>query len=131
MIARADVEEMRPQSISVMPEGLPKLLGPERLRDLLTFLLVAPPAELAPAPINRPRTPPARTREELAAALAGSEKLDAEKLKSLSIVLVSGPKDHGINEHDYPDWQKRWSKLLEFAAGQSEHRRGLAFARAA
>ena len=33
-----------------MPEGLDKNLGPERLRDLLTFLLTEP---LQPAPLER------------------------------------------------------------------------------
>jgi type 1 glutamine amidotransferase len=85
------------------------------MRDLLTFLLMAPPAELAPAPINRPGAPPARTKAEIDAVLAGSEPLDKQKLRPREIILVSGPKDHGINEHDYPDWQKRWSKLLALA----------------
>jgi type 1 glutamine amidotransferase len=31
------------------------------------------------------------------------------------IVLCAGPKDHGPGEHDYPLWQKRWSKLLPLA----------------
>jgi type 1 glutamine amidotransferase len=35
----------------------------------------------------------------------------------LHLVLVAGPKDHGLNEHDYPDWQKRWSRLLALADG--------------
>src|SRR5262249_44848164 len=35
----------------------------------------------------------------------------------LHLVLVAGPKDHGVNEHDYPDWQRRWSRLLALADG--------------
>src|SRR5262249_17212044 len=30
---------------------------------------------------------------------------------------VSGPKDHGINEHDYPQWQARWKQLLSQSPG--------------
>ena len=28
------------------------------------------------------------------------------------ILLCSGPTDHGTDEHDYPLWQERWSRLL-------------------
>jgi type 1 glutamine amidotransferase len=38
-------------------------------------------------------------------------------LRPLRIVLVAGPKDHGINEHDYPLWQMRWQALLGRAEG--------------
>jgi hypothetical protein len=31
--------------------------------------------------------------------------------------LVAGPKDHGIDEHDYPLWQERWRALLGRAEG--------------
>jgi len=30
----------------------------------------------------------------------------------LQILLCSGPKDHGPDEHDYPLWLERWSRLL-------------------
>jgi type 1 glutamine amidotransferase len=33
------------------------------------------------------------------------------------LVLVSGPKDHGPGEHDYPAWQKSWKHLLGKAEG--------------
>src|SRR5207237_8216923 len=33
-------------------------------------------------------------------------------LKMLNILLVAGPKDHGVGEHDYPRWQKEWAPLL-------------------
>jgi type 1 glutamine amidotransferase len=29
------------------------------------------------------------------------------------VVLVSGTKDHGLGEHDYPAWQRAWAQLLE------------------
>jgi putative heme-binding domain-containing protein len=115
VVTKDEVTAMKPGTISTMPEGLLKTIPPEKLRDLLTFLLLAPPEELRPAPITRPGAPPPRKRKEVEAILAGSEKIDLEKLKPLSVVLVAGPKDHGENEHDYPDWQKRWSKLLPLA----------------
>ena len=34
----------------IMPEGIPKALGEARLRDLMTFLLVAPSAEKRASP---------------------------------------------------------------------------------
>jgi len=37
-LKRADVEEMHPSPVSAMPEKLTEQLGPERMRDLLTFL---------------------------------------------------------------------------------------------
>ena len=92
---------MTAAKISIMPEGLPKQLGPEKMKDLLTFLLSDPPrmpdygAEKPPAP---------RSKAEVAAALAGSKTQDS--YQPLKIVLVSGPKDHGPGEHDYPGLAK-------------------------
>jgi type 1 glutamine amidotransferase len=37
------------------------------------------------------------------------------KQRTLNVLLVSGPKDHGIGEHDYPAFQKRWTTLLGLA----------------
>ncbi len=42
----------------------------------------------------------------LLAAPAGSTD------RPLRVVLLAGPKDHGLNEHDYPLWQRRWKVLL-------------------
>ena len=42
-----DVEALHPSALSIMPEGLEKAVGPERMRDLLTFLLTEP--------LSRPR----------------------------------------------------------------------------
>ncbi|HBI44171.1 MAG TPA: heme-binding protein [Planctomycetales bacterium] len=39
MVKRADVETLKPSAVSTMPEGIDKTLGPDRMRDLLTFLL--------------------------------------------------------------------------------------------
>ena len=92
-----------------MPEGLDVALGPEKLRDLLTFLLTDP---LGPAKIEYQGSPPPppRRRSELDAVLKGS--VPVANPRKLRIVLAGGPKDHGPGEHDYPLWQKRWSPLL-------------------
>ena len=113
------VEELKHSSISIMPEGLPKKLGPEKLKDLLTYLLHEPPS----MPLESPLPPPKpRTRAEVAAVLANSDLnsvggKDAAGSKSVNILLVAGAKDHGPGEHDYPAWQKSWSELLRGADG--------------
>jgi putative heme-binding domain-containing protein len=104
----ADVEEMRASSISTMPEGLTKPLSPERLRDLMAFLLMPPPQ--MPRDYVGPRPKP-RTITEVNAVLAGSEQPSALS-RPIRVVLVAGPKDHGPGEHDYPAWQKAWAELL-------------------
>jgi putative heme-binding domain-containing protein len=108
VISRDDVEEVQSSELSIMPEGIPKALGPDRLRDLLTFLLVDPPSmpvygELPP--------PPRRTLKEVNEVLAG-ERADAPD-DPMHVVLVAGPKDHGLGEHDYPAWQTAWRALFE------------------
>ena len=94
-----------------MPEGLPKLLGPDRLRDLMTFLLTEPPHMPA---TTRGKPPPPRTRAEVRAVLAGAPS-PPEKTRPIRVVLVAGRKDHGPGEHDYPAWQKAWKELLAAA----------------
>lgn len=59
-------------------------------------------------------SPPLRSRAEVEAILAKGEKQEVRR--PLNIVLVASKQDHGPGEHDYPGWQKSWSKLL----GQSE-----------
>jgi type 1 glutamine amidotransferase len=110
-VRHAEMDEMHSAPQSVMPEGLPQLLGPERTRDLLTFLLTEPPH----MPDYGKGTPPApRSRREVDAVLAGAP--ETLKTRPLHIVLVAGKKDHGPGEHDYPAWQKVWQKLLAMAA---------------
>ena len=112
VVDREEIESIEPSSISIMPEGIPKLLGPDRLRDLLTFLLVEPPR----MPVYGELTPPSpRSLAEVEAVLAAS-KNDIVK-KPLHITLVAGPKDHGPGEHDYPAWQHTWAHLLEMEEG--------------
>jgi type 1 glutamine amidotransferase len=91
-----------------MPEGLPKVLGPERMRDLLTFLLTPAPS----MPLSDLEPPAVRSRAEVESVLAGARPLENSSPRPLKIVLVAGKKDHGPGEHDYPAWLQVWSKLL-------------------
>jgi type 1 glutamine amidotransferase len=94
-----------------MPEKLPEQLGSERMRDLLTFLLTPPPQMPHDYPGARPKP---RPPTEVNAALAGAPS-PAEPTRPIQIVLVAGPKDHGIGEHDYPAFQSVWAELLSAA----------------
>jgi putative heme-binding domain-containing protein len=38
MIARAEIDQIRPSGNSIMPVGLAAVLGPSNLRDLIAFL---------------------------------------------------------------------------------------------
>lgn len=75
---------------------------------------VEPP--FAPAPITRtnPGPPPARTMAEVRQYLPQAA-LKPQSRKPLRILLSAGKKDHGLNEHDYPLWLSRWSRLLRLA----------------
>jgi putative heme-binding domain-containing protein len=105
------IDTMTPSAVSVMPQGLDKQLGPDKLRDLLTFLLTQP---LKAAPLEAEGAPPPRTRAEVEAVLKGAAPATGPR-KKLSVVLAAGPKDHGPGEHDYPLWQRRWVNLLGLA----------------
>ena len=111
-VARGDVISLEPSSTSSMPEDLPRLLGPERLRDLLTFLLAEPPRM---PDYGKEKPPEPRRRSEVEAVLAGAPPGGAPR--PIGIVLVTGPKDHGPGEHDYPAWEKAWSRLLRMSEG--------------
>ena len=105
-VPRANVKEMRPSAVSLMPSGLLEGLKESQTRDLLTFLLNGPPV---------------RSRLEVEAVLNKSKPAVAasEPLRSLKIVLVASKQDHGPGQHDYPAWQEKWGKLLKQAAGLS------------
>ncbi|HYE33679.1 MAG TPA: ThuA domain-containing protein [Methylomirabilota bacterium] len=113
VFARSEIKSIEPVKGSLMPEGFRERLTNEQVEDLLTYLLVSP---LEPAPITRtdPPMPGARSAAELAAVLQSAEPTP-DTLKPLRILLVAGPKDHGPDEHDYPLWIDRWSRLLPLA----------------
>jgi putative heme-binding domain-containing protein len=113
VVARAQVEQLTPSRQSVMPEGVDRILGPDKLRDLLTYLLTDP---LTPAPIERDGAPPPRPMAEVRAVMK-SVTPPSKPGKPLRILLAAGPKDHGPGEHDYPLWQRRWFTLLSLADG--------------
>lgn len=108
VLKRNDIDEMRPLPVSTMPEKLPEQIGVDGMRDLLTFLLTAPPQMPHDHPGPRPKP---RTLAEVNAVLAGAPS-PPETVRPLHIVLVAGEKDHGIGEHDYPAFQKSWSQLM-------------------
>lgn len=110
---RGDVVSIEPMKNSLMPDATAQNLSPEQMEDLLTFLLTNP---LEPARITRvdPPMPPSRKREEVAAFLPSSGAAP-DSSSPLRILLCIDTKDHGLDEHDYPLWQERWSKLLPLA----------------
>jgi len=110
-LERADIDQMKPSQVSVMPVGLHEKMSTDQLRDLMTYLLTPPPQMPLDGPLE---APPIRTQAELAAVLAGSAPV-AKELRSLNLVLVAGKKDHGPGEHDYPAWQVQWGQLLAAA----------------
>jgi len=114
VVGREEVEELRPIATSIMPTGLAPALGEAKVRDLLAFLLATPPE--SGARDSQQDRPPIRTRAEVEAIL-GEPVAAAAKVRSLKVVLVAGPRDHGAGQHDYPAWQRRWQKLLGAAPG--------------
>jgi len=110
---RRDVVSIEPMKNSLMPDATAENLSPKQMEDLLTFLLTNP---LEPTRITRldPPMPPARTREELAGFVPSASTVP-DATKPLRILLCTDDKDHGVDEHDYPVWLQRWSKLLALA----------------
>ena len=60
-----------------------------------------------------PIPPEARSKVEVESILARAPEINSENLRDLHIVLLACEKDHGLNEHDYPLWQKNWKMLLD------------------
>jgi putative heme-binding domain-containing protein len=113
--ARADVVSIEPLKTSLMPENLIQGLSEEQVEDLLTFLLTNP---LEVTSITRldPPMPRARAWKEVAPFLANGGAATVPR-RPMRLLLCVDDKDHGIDEHDYPLWQQRWSKLLPLADG--------------
>jgi type 1 glutamine amidotransferase len=139
-VAHDRVVELQALATSTLPAGLAEKLGPERLRDLLAFLVSpplsmpdygreAPPAPRAAAEVERVLAPALGPEPGLepgpeleppgAAAPAPSPPpvppVPRPPPRRLSITLVDGPKDHGPGEHDYPAWRAVWGRLLSGA----------------
>ncbi len=116
-VRKADIASLKPLAASLMPAGIDQLLAPAELRDLMTFLLTAPPVMRDYASLPRDgveHAPAPRARAEIEAVLAGAPD-PALPIKPIKITLVAGEKDHGFGEHDYPRWQQVWSQLLSLA----------------
>jgi putative heme-binding domain-containing protein len=109
VVRRDDVEQSAVSPKSTMPDDIVSKLGPDKTRDLLTFLLSQPPRM---PDYGKQQPPPPRSPKDVEAVLAGAKD---EPTRPIEIVLVAGAKDHGPGEHDYPAWQKVWQRLLSMA----------------
>jgi len=113
-VAKKDVKSSKALATSLMPPGLDRALGPEKMRDLMTYLLT----RQQPAVYQRDfGVGQVRNKTEVDAVL-GVNRGPADRSSSaqpLHILWVSGKKDHGVDEHDYPLQQERWVELLELA----------------
>ena len=109
-VGRNEIASLFPSGKSIMPDGLLDKIGSEKLRDLMTFLLLEGPRMPDYGP-DAP--PPPRSRKEVEAVLAGAP--EATPRRPIHVALVAGRKDHGPGEHDYPAWLKAWSRLLSLS----------------
>ncbi|RCH56057.1 hypothetical protein DJ568_04735 [Mucilaginibacter hurinus] len=125
-VALKSVAETKPYNGSIMPTGLDAMLGPQKMKDLMTFLLT----NIGPAKIEHVFVPQIRSPSEVQDVLRNFSQADnlsakpkvapkkspAKRLgvqpKPFRILWVSGPKDHGPDEHDYPLQQQRMAKIL-------------------
>jgi len=111
-VLTSDIEELKLSKLSAMPGDYSQRLTSTEISDLVAFLITKP---LEPASFVRSDVAPPRTKLEWETFFNTTTKPTSESTadgKLLKIALVSGPKDHGPDEHDYPLFQKRWSYLL-------------------
>ena len=101
MLARSDIESIRPTELSLMPSGLLDGRKDADIRDLLTFLLWAPPTRSADSIKALLSVPDAQPSAD-----------GTEPQRALRLVLVASKQDHGDGQHDYPAWQTNWARLL-------------------
>jgi putative heme-binding domain-containing protein len=116
-VKKTQIIAAKPVATSLMPTGLDQTLNAVELRDLMTFLLTAPPVMRDYASLPRDEidhAPHPRIRAELDAVLAGAPEPPLA-INPIRVTLVAGQKDHGFGEHDYPRWQQVWSRLLSLA----------------
>lgn len=110
-VAADEILSRQPLPTSLMPAKLDEALGARDFRDLMAFLLTEPPLMGVYAADGRPAP---RTPAAVESVLAGAPDPPAPT-RPLTVVLVSGPKDHGVGEHDYPRWRDVWSRLFSLA----------------
>jgi hypothetical protein len=85
----------------------------KKIITIVTFLAVVLSAQTVSSVFGAEvQAPQPRSRSEVQAVLAKAPKPAKRDIRQLDIVLVAFKKDHGLNEHDYPLWQKRWAVLL-------------------
>ncbi len=123
--AQDEIDELKPSSLSIMPEGIFEKLTDRERRDLLAFLLQRPPH----MPTDGKGSPPRlRSQQEVEAALKPSQNetssslattKQSEAIRPLNVLLVAGKKDHGPGEHDYPAWLRMWSELMSATESMS------------
>jgi putative heme-binding domain-containing protein len=105
-IARRDISP-----VSLMPGELHRQIGPEKMKDLLTFLLTEPPRM---PDHGKEQPPPPRTLPEVTAVLAGAPEPPL-KTRPIHVVLVSDKQDHAPGEDDGSAWLNVWQRLLSMA----------------
>jgi putative heme-binding domain-containing protein len=125
IFSREDIDELKPSSLSIMPEGIFEKLPERERNDLLAFLLQQPPR----MPTDGKEAPPRlRSRQEVESALKPLQEATStsvptnnppEAVRPLNVLLVAGKKDHGPGEHDYPAWLRMWSELMSAAEAVS------------
>ncbi|HWN96562.1 MAG TPA: ThuA domain-containing protein [Methylomirabilota bacterium] len=108
VLARSSVESLRPTELSLMPSGLLDGRKETDVRDLLTFLLWEPPKRSLDS------------TKALMSRLAKQDKAGvAEGKRELRLILIASKQDHGAGQHDYPNWQTNWSRLLSNAGAKT------------
>ncbi len=109
-VKREDIATQKAIKASLMIPKLDEVLGESDFRDLMAYLLTEPPL----MGIYNEHSPVVkRSRAEIDAVLTGTVQVG--ELKPLKLLLVSGKKDHGIGEHDYPRWRQTWARLFSLA----------------
>ena len=111
-VLTSDIQELKLSKLSAMPGDYAQRLTSIELRDIVAFLITKPLEEVS---FVRSDVAAPRTKLEWETFFNTTTKPTVETptdRKPLRIALVSGPKDHGPDEHDYPLFQKRWSYLL-------------------
>jgi putative heme-binding domain-containing protein len=99
IVRSAQVSELHPSKVSLMPSGLLDGIPESQVRDLMTFLVH-----------EAPKPSPAEVQAVLRPQGGVADKAE-QSMKPLHVVLVASKQDHGPGQHDYPAWQKKWMML--------------------